>query len=348
MPLKQIRKLWVFMLLPLVGALVFHNAMSLDKFIPVTSNVPDKFRPVIVFESANASGDQSFTDAATQGAEKARKELGLSYETKRVSSSDVQGEVIKNLADEGYNPIIAVGFQNVVPVLQLADKYPATRFTVIDGIMPPLFNNVQSINFKDHEGAFLVGMIAAYKSKTGTVGFVGGMDVPLIRNFATGFKQGVEYAKPGTKILLEMIGATPEAWNNPEKAGEITEKLVDKGADVIFAAAGGSSIGVLKRASELKKFGIGVDINQNGLFPGYVLTSMIKRVDLAVYDVLKNSFDGTWEPGIKYLGIKEYVLDYAIDKNNKDLISGELIDKVEDAKDKITNGLLDIDIYSPN
>ena len=342
------RKYIVLVMLPFMCLLLIRNAMSLDDFFNTMSQKQVEFRPVVVYQTDAEAGDKAFTDAATKGAEKAKKELGINYELRRITTANDREDVLASLAKEGFSPIIAVGFQNVVPILQLADKHPSTRFTVIDGIVPPLFNNVQSINFKDHEGAFLVGMIAAYKSNSGKVGFIGGMDVPLIRNFATGFKQGVEYAKPDTTVTVDMIGTSIDAWSNPARGAELANKQVDAGVDVIFAAAGGSGVGVLKALAEKGKYGIGVDINQNGLFPGHVLTSMIKRVDLAVYDALKNSHEGTWEPGIKYLGIKEYVLDYAVDTHNKSLITKQMIDKVEDAKDKIVNGLLDIEIYSPN
>jgi hypothetical protein len=211
---------------------------------------------------------------------------------------------------------------------------------------PTLFPNVQSILFKDHEGAFLVGMIAGKISHTNLVGFVGGMDIPLIRNFALGFTQGVKYAAPDLAVDVQMVGPTAEAWSNPEKAKALAQMQYREGADIVFAAAGGSSLGVLQAANEMGKLAIGVDSNQNGLFPGHVLTSLVKRVDVAVYDTLKNSREGTWSAGIKYLGIKEGALDYAVDQNNSGLISEKLIEEVATAKDKIISGKIVVESYS--
>jgi basic membrane protein A len=206
---------------------------------------------------------------------------------------------------------------------------------------------VQSILFKDHEGAFLVGLIAGKIAKSGHVGFIGGMDVPLIRNFAHGYAQGVRYANPSAEIDSEMLGTTPEAWSDPDKAHALAVAQFNKGAEVIFAAAGGSGVGVLKAASETSKFAIGVDINQNGLFPQHVLTSLVKRVDVAVYNALRTSRDGKWSAGIKYLGITEGALDYAIDQHNRDLLPMKVIEDVAMAKERIINGIIVVEAYAP-
>jgi basic membrane protein A len=181
---------------------------------------------------------------------------------------------------------------------------------------------------------------------SGFVGFVGGMDVPLIRNFALGFEQGVKYADPEAKVNSQMVGTTSDAWSNPEKAHEIAQMQFREGVDIIFAAAGGSTVGVLRAADEMGMLAIGVDTNQNGLFPGRVLTSMVKRVDVAVYDTLKNSYESTWSPGIKYLGVKEGALDYAVDQHNRGLMSEKLIEEVATARDRIISGKIVVQSYS--
>jgi len=313
------------------------------------------FKPVIVYSlssSNNAKGqvattDRAFVDAARAGIEKAAAEYGLTIPEHRLESGENISAAIKKLADSGANPIIALGQQNVVPVLGLAERYPHTRFTVIDGLVPPLFPNVQSILFKDNEGAFLVGMIAAKVAHSGHIGFIGGLDSPLIRNFAAGYTQGAKYANPRATIHVAMVGTDVSAWSNPDKAYSLAKQEYSEGADVIFAAAGGSSFGVLKAANETGNYAIGVDTNQNGLFPGRVLTSLVKRVDVAVYDTLKRSRDGSWSPGLKYLGIKEGALDYAVDEHNRALISESLIEEVATAKERIVNGLITVDTYSP-
>ncbi len=307
----------------------------------------NRFKPAIVYLYSGSDSDRAFIDAARAGLEKAEKEFGVKVTEHRMLGSENITATIKNVADSGASPIIAVGYQNVMPVLNLAERYPNTKFTVIDGLVPPLFSNVQSVIFKDHEGAFLVGMIAGKVSKSGHIGFIGGMDVPLIRNFNKGYIQGARYANPDVRIEVDMVGNGPDAWSNPDAAHKLATKQFKAGADVCFAAAGGSGLGVLKAASESDKYAIGVDTNQNGLFPGHVLTSLVKRVDIAVYDALKTSHARNWSPGIKYLGIKEGALDYAVDQNNKNLISEQLIEDVATAKERIINGTIDVEMYSP-
>lgn len=306
-----------------------------------------RFKPAIVYLYSGSDSDRAFIDAARAGLEKAEREFGVKVQEHRMMGSENITATIKNVADSGASPIIAVGYQNVMPVLNLAERYPNTKFTVVDGLVPPLFSNVQSVIFKDHEGAFLVGMIAGRVSTSGHIGFIGGMDVPLIRNFNKGYIQGARYANPDIQVDVDMVGNDPSAWSNPEAAHALALKQFKAGADVIFGAAGGSGLGVLKAADETGNYAIGVDTNQNGLFPGHVLTSLVKRVDIAVYDALKTSHAKGWSPGIKYLGIKEGALDYAVDQNNKNLISEQLIEEVATAKERIINGTIDVEMYSP-
>lgn len=315
--------------------------------MPTLAKPAAPFNPAIVYLYSSNDSDRAFIDAARAGILKANHEYGITIPEFRMLGTENITAVIKRVADTGASPIIALGFQNVLPVLNVAERYPNTHFTVIDGLVPPLFPNVQSILFKDHEGAFLVGLIAGKASRTNRVGFIGGMDIPLIRNFATGFTQGVKYANPKATVDSQMIGTTSDAWSNPARANALAITQYENGADVIFAAAGGSGIGVLKAANSTNNLAIGVDTNQNGLFPGRVLTSLVKRVDIAVYDTLKTSHDGKWSPGIKYLGIKEGALDYAVDEHNRGLISEKLIDDVATAKERIINGIITVDIYSP-
>jgi len=301
--------------------------------------------PVVVYEGSTGKGDHAFITATREGIAQAKKELKIEIDEVSVTSS--AEDAIRGLARKGTPLIIAAGSQFVIPVMKIAEEYPQTKFTVIDGMLPDIFGNVQSIMFNDHEGAFLVGMIAAYKSETGIVGFIGGMDIPVIRNFGYGFQQGALYANPKVKVLREMVGSNREAWNNPEKAGRLAMQMMDDGADVIFAAAGASGLGVLEAASKQHKYAIGVDTNQNDLYPGTVLTSMVKRVDKAVFNTLKSYQDGDWQPGTKYLGVRNGALDYAIDTHNKGLVSKGIIDKVETAKDLMIRGTKVVEVYSP-
>ncbi len=306
----------------------------------------ESFQPAIMYES-ESEGDNAFIDSMKRGAEQAKEEVNIKYKEFRLPDGKQRKSYMRKVAQSGVTHVIAVGFQNVVPVLSLAEEFPEVKFTVIDGIVPPLFKNVQSVNFKDHEGAFLVGMVAGYTAPTNKIGFIGGMDVPLIDNFYIGFYQGVRYANPDIEMLRDNVGTDATAWSNPERAKSLAKKQYNAGAGVIFAAAGGSSVGVLEAAEEMGKLAIGVDTNQNGLYPGAVLTSMIKRVDTAVYKTLVNSFSGRWEPGIKYLGVRENALDYSVDVHNKDRITKKIIDDVEDAKDRIVRGQLKVESYKP-
>lgn len=314
----------------------------------VASGAHAAFKPAIVYLYSGSESDRAFIDAAQAGITKAEREFGVKVQQHRMVGAENITAVIKRVADGGASPIIAVGNQNVMPVLNLAERYPRTNFTVIDGLVPPLFSNVQSVTFKDHEGAFLVGMIASKLSHNAHIGFIGGMDIPLIRNFSKGYAQGARYADPDVRIESAMVGSGSEAWSNPERAHRIARQQFGAGVDVIFAAAGGSSLGVLKAAQEANKYAIGVDTNQNGLYPGSVLTSLVKRVDFAVYDALKASHNGSWSPGIKSLGIKQGALDYAVDENNKTLITEPLIEEIATAKERIINGTIEVEPYSPN
>lgn len=304
------------------------------------------FNPVVVYVYAGEKGDGTFINSARIGMGRAEVEFRTKVAIERMSPQDDYKTTIQKVADAGYSPIILLGNEYVAPVMALAERYPNVNFTVIDGLAPPLYPNVQSILFKDNEGAFLVGIIAGKITKTNFIGFVGGMDIPQIRNFSVGFTQGVKYANPSAKVNTQMLGSTAEAWSSPEKARNIAKTQYREGADIVFAAAGGSSYGVLQAADEMGKLAIGVDSNQNGLFPGHVLTSMVKRVDVAVYETLKNSHENVWSAGIKYLGIKEGALDYAVDANNRHLMSENLIEQVATAKDRIIEGKLIVDSYS--
>lgn len=304
------------------------------------------FNPAIVYTSSSDASDQAFVSSALIGVKRAQVQLDIAVLEERVArTQDIQA-TLEKLAKQGFSPIIALGYQNVAPVSAIAAKFPATHFNVIDGLVPPIYPNVQSSMFKDHEGAFLVGMIAAFSSKTGHIAFIGGMDIATIRNFALGFRQGAAYANHDIRIDEIMIGTTPKAWSDPDKAFRLAQERYGNGVDVIFAAAGGSGYGVLKAAKLSNAFAIGVDTNQNSLFPGHVLTSLVKRVDIAVFEALKNGQLGSWQSGLSLLGIKEGALDYAVDQNNKSIISSSTVDKVANAKERIINGLIDVQSYS--
>ena len=190
-----------------------------------------------------------------------------------------------------------------------------------------------------------MGVMAAMASKSGTIGFIGGMDIPLIQKFACGYVQGAKATNPDIKVIQNMTGTTASAWNDPAKGAELTKAEIDQGADVVFAAAGGTGVGVLQAAADAGILSIGVDSNQNGMHPGKVLTSMLKRVDVAVEKVMTDAAAGTLEPGIWSLGLEEGGVDYAMDDNNKDLVTPEMIAAVDAAKAKIISGEIEVHDY---
>jgi basic membrane protein A len=302
----------------------------------------------VIYDTGALDTDHAFIRMARTGAMKAKDELGAQFDEFRAPEKEALDGFMRKIASRGYGSVIAVGYQYVFAVLSLAEEFPNTTFTVIDGLVPPIYPNVQSISFKDHEGSFLIGMVAAYSSQNEKIGFIGGMDIPLIRSFETGFKQGARFVRPNIMIATDMVGNTPKAWTRPDIAYELAVKQFHDGQDVIFSAAGGSTIGVLRAANDKGKLAIGVDTNQNSIFPGHVLTSLVKRVDTAVFNTMKSTQESNWQPGIKSLGLKEGALDFAIDQHNRHLISPQVVDQVLTARERIINGLIEVESYRPN
>ncbi len=303
-----------------------------------------EFQPAIIFDMGGKF-DGSFNEAAYHGAEKFKKETGISYLEFEVTNESQRDQALSRMARRGANVVVAVGFAFATPLEKLSTEYPKTDFTIINSVVDK--PNVQSVTFKEHEGSFLVGMAAAMASKTGKVGFVGGMDIPLIRNFELGYEQGVKYVNPKAEVLVNYTGDTPAAWNDPAKGYELAVSQFDRGADVVYHAAGGTGRGVLQAAADKGKLGIGVDSNQDCLFPGHVLTSMLKRVDVAVYKSFKAGYDGNWKAGPLSLGLADDGVDFSVDKCNKDLLTQAMQDKMNAAKADIIAGKLTVkDYYS--
>lgn len=338
----QTRSLWTLLAALALLLICPPQAISADK-------PPRKpFSAVVIYDPNANLKDRAFNEAASQGVKRAIRDLGVQVSEVQVPSPSERESFFRQQAESGVSHVIAIGFQNVIPAVKVAEEYPNVNFTIIDGVAPPVYRNVRSIIFKDHQGAFLVGLIASASSKTGTIGFVGGMDIPLIRNFAQGYIQGARYENPEIKIVQNMVGTTNDAWNDPEEGYRLATEQFIQGADVIFAAAGASGLGVLKAAAEKGKYAIGVDTNQNGLYPGTVLTSMIKKVDVAIFETLKHANNGQWTPGIKYFGLAEGALDYSLDQYNRRILSQNVLEKAERAKKEILRGEIEVNIYNPN
>ncbi|MGL5117417.1 MAG: BMP family ABC transporter substrate-binding protein, partial [Beijerinckiaceae bacterium] len=251
--------------------------------------IAQELKPAIVFDRGGKF-DKSFNEAAHAGIEKFKKETGVDYRDFEITNDAQREQAMQRFARDGHSPIIVIGFSFGTALEKVAKEFPNTRFAIIDSASKE--PNVRSILFTEHEGSYLVGMMAGLASKTNKVGFIGGMDIPLIRKFACGYVQGVKAAKPAAEIIQNMTGTTGAAFNDPAKGAELAKSQLERGADVVYHAAGGTGIGVLRTVADAGKLGIGVDSNQNGLHPGKVLTSMLKRVDVAVYSTLTDTKNG--------------------------------------------------------
>ncbi|MBV8125979.1 MAG: BMP family ABC transporter substrate-binding protein, partial [Paucibacter sp.] len=247
-------------------------------------------------------------------------------------------QAIRRMAERGASPIISVGFAQASALAQVAKDFPKTHFVIIDDKVN--LPNVESLTFKEHEGSFLVGALAALTSKTGKVGFIGGMDIPLIRKFQCGYEQGAKYANAKVQVSENMTGTTSSAWADPTRGSELAKAQFAKGVDVVFAAAGGTGVGVYQAAKDAGKFAIGVDSNQNHVQPGTMLSSMVKRVDVAVYEALKG-----WTPGARSLGLKEDGVEYALDQDNAKLISPAVKARLDGLKADIIAGKIKVADY---
>jgi basic membrane protein A and related proteins len=302
-------------------------------------------KPAIVYANGGKF-DKSFNEGVSNGAKKFSDETKIAVVDFEPANETQFEQAQRRFAQRGQDPIIAVGFSQAVALEKVAKEFPNIHFTIID--MKVDLPNVQSVLFKEQEGSFLVGVLAALASKSGKIGFVGGMDIPLIRRFQCGFEQGVKYANPNAEVIANMTGTTPAAWNDPGRGAELAKGQFDRGVDVVYAAAGNTGTGVLQAAKDRGKYAIGVDSNQNYLHPGTMLTSMTKRVDLAAYQSFKAAQAGTWKGGLQVLGLKEGGVDWALDQYNEKLVTPEMKAKVEQAKADIISGKIVVHDYMSN
>ncbi len=288
--------------------------------------------------------DKSFNSGAFRGATKAADELGI--ELKMVESPDDAAfePALRSFAERGYPLVLAIGFAQVDAVKKVAPQFPATHFAIVDGVVES--PNVSTLMFAEHEGSYLVGYLAGLMSKSAKVGFIGGMDIALIRRFEMGFGAGVKAANPKAEVDVNYVGVNSTAWVNPGRGKELALSQYSRGVDIIFHAAGASGLGVFDAAAERQAYAIGVDSNQNGLKPGRVATSMLKRVDIAVYDVIKEQAAGKFTPGTRSFGLKDNGIDYAVDENNEKLIAPYKV-KLDEIRKKIIAGEIKVpDFYT--
>lgn len=317
------------------------NAVIISLLLAFAAHAAD-IKPAIVYDLGGRF-DKSFNEGVYNGAEKFKKDTGIAYRDFEIQNDSQREQALRNFARRGFTPIVAVGFAHAAAVEKVATEFPKTQFAIIDMVVDK--PNVSSIVFKEHEGSYLVGVLAAMASKSGKVGFVGGMDIPLIRKFACGYVGGVKSVKGDAEVFQNMTGTTGAAWTDPVKGGELAKSQFNSGADVVYHAAGGTGLGVLQAAADAGKLGIGVDSNQNHLHPGKVLTSMLKRVDIAAYTTFESAMKDAFKPGVQVLGLAQGGVGWALDDNNKPLISADMMDAVKKASDDIISGKIKVHDY---
>jgi basic membrane protein A len=325
----------------LVCALALSGAACVDE--GRSAEAKDKVHVGIVFD-IGGKDDRSFNAAAWEGVQRAAKDFPIVLRDVEPGNPTSIEPAMRAFAERHYDLIIGVGFAQA-PIMEVVAKdYPNINFAIVDGASQ--LPNVASLVFKEHEGSYLVGMIAARASKTGVLGFLGGMDIGLIHRFKTGYEEGAKSVNPNVRVIDNYVGVSDSAWNNPGKGKEIALAQISKGADVIFTAAGNSGLGAFDAVEQAgkdetgraRRFVIGVDSNQNGVKPGFVLTSMVKRVDNAVYAIVEDVVNKRFKGGFHTYGLDADGVAYSLDDFNRALIPREVIQEAEAAKQRIIKG----------
>ncbi|MGL5355682.1 MAG: BMP family lipoprotein [Cetobacterium sp.] len=282
--------------------------------------------------STGGLGDKSFNDSAYRGLEMAKKDLGIEFKYVEPESALEDEDYLREYADADYDFIIGVGFPMKDAIENVSRDYPDTKFAMIDNTTSE--SNVKNLLFKEDEGSFLMGALAAMMSKNGVIGFVGAIDIPIINKFKNGYEQGAKYVNPNIKVLSSYLGGTT-AFNDPLKASEMAKMQIKQGADVLYHAAGGSGLGVLSAAKDNGVYGIGVDSDQDDFAKGTILTSMMKNVDIVVYNAVKSILDNEFEGGDFYYGLSENGVGTTDFRNTKDIIGTEKMEKLKAIIEKI-------------
>jgi basic membrane protein A len=298
--------------------------------------------PALIYD-LGGKFDKSFNEAAYNGAEQWKKETGGTYHDLEIQAEAQREQAVRKFAQAGYSPIVVTGFSFADTLNKVAPDFPNIHFVQIDSVVDQ--PNVQSVVYKSNDASYLAGVLAAKTSKTGKVGFVGGMDIPLIHAFFCGYKEGFMATNKDGQVFENYTGTTAAAWNDPTTAGELAKADFDKGADIVYAAAGASGLGVIQAAKDAGKMSIGVDSNQNYIAPGSVLTSVLKRVDVTVYNAFKAG-DAGFKPGVVSLGVAEDGVGLAMDDNNKPLITADAQAAVDAASKGIADGSIQVHDYN--
>jgi basic membrane protein A len=287
--------------------------------------------------------DKSFNSSAYEGATRAKEKLGIFFKFVEASDDNAFEPLLRAFAQRNFDLIIGVGFAQKDAITKVAARFPKARFALVDAQVDA--PNVRSLLFDEHEGAYLVGAIAAMTTKTGKIGLVGGMDIPLIRRFALGYEAGARKINPQISVLINYVGITSEAWNNPPKGKELALSQYEQGADIIFAAAGASGLGVLDAAEEKRKLAIGCDSNQDWTKPGFILTSMLKRVDEAVFATIQDTAQGQFSGGVKHFGLANNGIGYSVDPYNEKLLPEAVRRRADELKNEIISGKIVVPDY---
>jgi len=319
------------------------TAVAASALVMATTAFAADFKPAVIYDMGGKF-DKSFNEGVWNGVKKFTDETGVSVMEFEVTNETQREQAMRRMAERGATVILGVGFAQADAIAKVSAEFPDKQFSIIDvsWLDAP---NLRQYAFKEHEGSYLVGVAAAKASKTNKVGFVGGMDIPLIRKFACGYVGGVKSVSGNAEVYQNMTGTTPSAWNDPAKGAELAKSQIDRGADVVYHAAGGIGIGVIQAAADAGKLAIGVDSNQNGLAPGSVLTSMLKRVDVAAYETFKDAKEGKFSSGVKILGIAEGGVDWSEDNNNAPLITADIKSAIEAARADILSGKVSVHNY---
>jgi basic membrane protein A len=300
------------------------------------------FRPAIVYDFGGKS-DRSFNQSAAEGVARFTKQTGIACREFEISNQAQRAQIMRQLVRHGTTIIAAIGFNQASAVEEVARESPEVKFVIVDGVVD--LPNVQSITFKEQESSFLCGIAAALASKTGKIGFVGGMDIPLIRKFALGYRSGAKYANSAIEVFENMTGSTPSAWNDPTRGAELAKSQFGRGADVIFHAAGGTGIGVMQAAKDAGLLAIGCDSNQDQFQPGTVLTSAVKRVDVAIFTAFTDAMEGRWRAGPRVLGLAEDGVGYSLDEYNRGVLTPAIEGRLVQARADIIAGRIKVPEY---
>jgi basic membrane protein A len=314
-----------------------------SRILPATAATTpaSAFRVGLVLDK-NGKSDKGFNAAANTGINRAVRAFQFTADVKEASGDAGHEPLLREFASRGYDLVIALGGARAAAVKKVAAEFPKVKFAIVDAeVKAP---NVRSILFEEQEGSFLVGAIAGLMSKSGKNGFIGGMDIPLIHRYGLAYRAGAKRTLPSVTVSQDFVGKTSEAWSNPARGKELALAQYNSGADIIFAAAGATNLGVFDATEEKAKFAIGVS-NQNGIKPGRILTSMIKRVDIGVFMTCQDAKLGELSAGTKRYGLSSQGVDFVIDNNNRAILPKSVLDKVESLRSDVIDGKIKVPDY---